>query len=297
MSNSLSKIIGGRELVISHPERIYFPEEGITKAEVLAYYEAVWPYMKAHLKDRPVTLHVYPRGIRGFSFYRRDVGDDVPPLARSVPYRELSREKTIQLLLVDELYTLLWLVARGALEWHLWACRVEDFEHPDVAIFDLDAAADTPFERVLEVSLLLRESLEKEGHAPLVKTSGGTGMHVYVPLKRKQDFEEVRNWVKSIGSKLAARHPKLVLNPEEQRKTHAQKRVAVDYAQNSLGKNTAAPYTLRARPDARVSAPLSWKEVETGGFHPSDFTLRSMPARLEKVGDLFSFSSTNYTNF
>lgn len=279
---TLQKIIAGRRLEISHPGRVYFPEAGITKEEVVNYYEQVWPYMQPYLKNRPVTLHVYPRGIHGFSFYRRDVSGDLPPLARTVPYRERSREKTIQLLLVDELYTLLWLVARGALEWHLWACTADDFEHPDQAIFDLDASADTPFEQLLEVSLLLRERIEKDGYRALPKTSGGTGMHLYVPLPRKQTFEEVRHWVKEIGRELAAAHPRLLAAPGSDHKTHSQKRVLVDYAQNSLGKNTAAPYTLRAYPDARVSAPLSWEEVEKGGFRPADFNLHSMPVHLKK---------------
>ncbi len=286
--SELTKMVRGRALSVHHPDRLYFPESGWTKMDVMNYYEAVWPYLQPHLQKRPVTWRVFPQGIHGFSFYRRDAGKNSPPLARSFPYRERSKEKTIRLLVVEELYTLLWLVARGGLEYHLWACTIEDLEHPDWAIFDLDVSEGTPFGKLLEVSLLLREELEGQGHLVLAKTSGGTGMHLYVPLSSKQSFEEVRLWVKGLAVKLADKRPDLILSPDLQRKTHLGDKVAIDYAQNARGKNTAAPYTLRARPGAPVSTPLSWEEIEQGGFTPSDFNLRTLPERLKKVGDLFS---------
>ncbi len=253
------------------------------------YYEAIWPYLQPYLKKRPLTLRVFPRGIHGVSFYRRDAAKNRPPLAKTLPYHERSREKTIQLLIVEELYSLLWLVARGGMEYHLWACTTDDLEHPDQAIFDLDASADTPFGKLLEASLLLREELARRGYVAWPKTSGGTGMHLHVPLLRKQSFEEVRLWVKHLALDLAEKHPDFILSPDLQHKTHVAGRIVIDYAQNAQGKNTAAPYTLRARPGAPVSTPLSWEEVERGGFTPADFNLQSLPDRVGEVGDLFFY--------
>ena len=284
--------VGSRELILHHLDKVYWPVEkgrpsrgkkAWTKGDMCRYYRDVAPFLLPYLKDRPTTLRVFPEGIHGFNYYRRSMPEKAPGWIQWTPYQAETRDRILHLPLLQDLPSLLWFADKAAIELHLWGAKLPDLDQPDLAVFDLDVGKGVSPKRVWEAALCLRELLKEEGETGFPKTSGGDGMHVFVPIEKRQSFEAVREWVKSLGETLERRHPQLIALARG--KTHAGKRVTVDYAQNSKGRNTAAPYTLRARAGAPVSTPLFWEEVEEGGFEPGDFNIATVPERLKNLGD------------
>lgn len=282
--------IEGYELEIAHPNKVYWPKEGFTKMDVINYYKSLAAILLPYFKNRPVTLHYYPKGIEGFSFYKRDfeITDGQEKLFRTTSYKEISQDKTIQVPLIDSVAGALWFASKGGFEFHLWSSKMPNYTKPDIAIFDLDANENTPFKDVLKASLYLKELLISMGLESYPKTSGGNGMHVYVPIIPKYSFEFVREWVKKISMKLEKQQPECITTQRDSGKTHTSTKVTIDYLQNAVSRNTVAPYSLRGYPGAPVSTPLSWEEVKKGGFCQIDFNIESVPARVDKLGDLFS---------
>jgi bifunctional non-homologous end joining protein LigD len=204
-----------------------------------------------------------------------------------VPYQPKTVNHSVPLPLVDTTAGLLWFVNQGAIEVHLWGARTPDLTRPDLAIFDLDACSNASFDAVREAALRLHDALEQAGVRGYLKTSGGGGLHIFVPLAPGYTFERVRRWVKAMGNEMASKYPDLIA--QARGATHEGGRVTVDYAQNSLGRNTAAPYTLRAHPDhPTVSMPLTWEELEAGTIHPATLTPQVVLERVSRMGDLFS---------
>lgn len=267
-------------------EKVLWPEAGLTKGDLIDYLRLTASAFLPHFRDRPVTMRVYPRGIDQPSFYRRELPEGAPTSIRRVTYETATDRHTVELPIIDTLDDALGLTNAGAIEFHLWASRAPRLDKPDLAIFDLDVGDDAPFERILAAAALLETELSSLNLRSCAKTSGGKGMHVYLPIEPSHDFDAVRNWVESFARLLAKRHPAHFTLSKGG--THRDELVTIDYAQNSIGRNTAAPYTVRARPGAPVSTPLSWDEVRHGGIEPLDFTLRTVPGRIAKVGDLFA---------
>jgi bifunctional non-homologous end joining protein LigD len=253
---------------------------------MLDYYTEVAPTLLPYLKDRPITLRVYPQGIRKFSYYRRDLPTGAPSWLRSVDYKPETSEEVIQLPLVDDVDGLIWLANQGGIEVHIWATCAPELKEPDLALIDLDPGDQAPYEKVLEAGMRLREALERLSLRGYPKTSGGQGLHIFLPLGPGHTFDGVREWIKALGEQLAAEYPELIAVAHGP--THLGNLVTVDYAQNSVGRNTAAPYTLRARPGAPVSTPVTWEEVESGQVSPLNWNIHSVPDRVRKLGDLFS---------
>ena len=280
----------GYELQIEHPNKIYWPKDGFTKMDAVKYYKSISAIILPYFKNRPATLHYFPRGIEGFSFYKRDfeITDNHGKLFRTASYKEISQDKTIQVPLIDSEAGLLWFASKGGFEFHLWSSKMPNYTKPDIAIFDLDTNENTPFADVLRASLYLKELLISMELKSYPKTSGGSGMHVYVPIVPKYSFKFVREWVKSISIKLEKQYPKLITTQRDRGKTHISNKVSIDYLQNVVSRNTVAPYSLRGYPGAPVSMPLSWEAIKKGGFYPKDFNIRSVPTRVDKLGDLFS---------
>jgi bifunctional non-homologous end joining protein LigD len=271
---------------VTHLEKIYWPQTGFTKGEVLEYYRQIAPVLLPYLKDRPVTLRMYPQGVEGTSYYLRDCPADAPKWLRRVPYQPKTVNHPVPLPLIDMAAGLLWFANQGAIEIHLWGSCTPDLTQPDLAIFDLDAGSNASFDAVQEAALKLQDVLAQAGVRGYPKTSGGGGLHVFVPLAPGSNFERVRRWVKAVGNELASNYPNLIAPARGA--THEGGRVTVDYAQNSLGRNTAAPYTLRAHLEhPTVSTPLSWEELDAGTIHPATFTPQVVLERLRRMGDLF----------
>jgi bifunctional non-homologous end joining protein LigD len=272
---------------VTHLEKVYWPQTGYTKSEVLDYYRHIASVLLPYLKDRPVTLRMYPQGVEGTSYYLRDCPADAPKWIRRVPYQPKTVSHPVPLPLIDTAAGLLWFANQGAIEFHLWGSRTPDLTQPDLAIFDLDAGSNASFEVVREAALRLHDALKQAGVRGYPKTSGGGGLHIFVPLAPGSTFERVRRWVKGVGNGLASKYPDLIA--QARGATHQGGRVTVDYAQNSVGRNTAAPYTLRAHPEhPTVSTPLSWEELDAGGIHPASLTPQVVLERVSRMGDLFS---------
>ncbi|MBX6342994.1 MAG: non-homologous end-joining DNA ligase [Thermomicrobiaceae bacterium] len=278
--------LDGREVEVSHLEKVLWPATGLTKGDLLGYYRAVGPAMLPYLRDHPLTLTVFPRGIDARGFYRRDVPERAPGWLRAARYQPEGQAEPIQPPLVDDLAGLIWYANQDAIEFHVWLSRAEDLERPDWAVFDLDPGDEVGFPEVLRAALVVRRALDDMGLRPLAKTSGGRGLHLFLPLAPIHSFDEVRDWVRALATRLAEARPDLLAAARGA--THRGDRVTIDHAQNSIARNTAAPYTARARPGATVSAPVSWEEVERGDIRPEHFTIRTMPERLERLGDLWA---------
>jgi len=275
----------GIRVAITHPSKLYWPDNDLTKGDMLHYYRSMAPVMLPYFHNRPVTLRIFPRGIHDFSYYRRDLPEDAPDWLRYVDYRTETDPHVIQLPLVDDAAGLIWLANKASIEFHLWSAREPNLEEPDMVIFDLDPGEKATFSEALEAALRVHQALKDFGLRGFPKTSGVRGMHVYMPLASGYTFDAVRTWVKNVAEQLAAADPDLIAVAHGA--THRGARVTIDYIQNSIGHNTAAPYTLRALAGAPVSTPLSWEEVEEGHIRPSDFTLSTVPKRVSGVGDLF----------
>jgi bifunctional non-homologous end joining protein LigD len=279
--------LGNQAVQVTHLEKVYWPQTGFAKSDLLHYYRQIAPVALPYFKDRPVTLRVYPQGVDGVSYYLRDCPDDAPAWLRRAPYQPKTVSHLVPLPLIDTAAGLLWFANQGAIEFHLWGSRLPDLTQPDLAIFDLDPGETASFDAVREAALRLHEALEQAGIRGYPKTSGGGGLHVFVPLGPGHTFERVRTWVKAVGQRLASSYPDLVAFAHGV--THRGGRVTIDYAQNSVGRNTAAPYTLRAHPaHPTVSTPLSWAELDAGIIHPADLTPQVVLERVGRLGDLFA---------
>src|SRR6266699_681699 len=279
--------LGDQSVQVRDLEKVYWPQAEFTKGEVLHYYRQIAPVALPFLKDRPVTLRVYPQGIEGASYYLRDCPEDAPDWLRRASYQPKTVSHPVPLPLLDTVAGLLWFANQGAIEFHLWGSHLPDLSQPDLAIFDLDAGEAASFDAVREAALRLHDALEQAGVSGYPKTSGGGGLHVFVPLAHGHTFERVRTWVKGMGQRLASSYPELIALAHGA--THQGGRVTVDYAQNSLGRNTAAPYTLRAHlAHPTVSTPLTWEELEAGTIHPSSLSPGVVLERVRRLGDLFA---------
>jgi len=278
--------LDGQAVRVTSLDKPYWPEDRLTKGHLLGYYRELAPVLRPYFVGRPVTARVFPRGIHGPGYYRREIPDNAPSWVRSAEYQAATDGHAVRVLLVDDAAGLLWLANTGAIELHLWGAHLPDLAAPDMAIFDLDPGEQASFADVLTAARALHAELERLGLRSYAKTSGGEGLHVFLPLAPGHTFEAVRDWVRTLAEQLAEAHPALFAVAHGS--THRGKLVTVDHAQNSVGRNTAAPYTVRALPGAPVSTPLTWDEVEAGRVRPADLTLTTVPARLAKLGDLFA---------
>ncbi len=274
------------DLVVTHPEKVLFPGDGITKGDLCAYYERVAPLMLPHLRGRPVTLERFPAGIDKKGFIQKDVAKGFPAwLERvEVPKRGEPDEGPVHYPLATDLRSLLWLANQNSVTQHVWCSRVPRLERPDVCVIDLDPSGDDA-SAVGRAALLVRDVLGELGAPSFVKTTGSKGFHVVVPLDREAGFEASWRFARGAGALLVKRHPELFT--QEFIKADRAGRIFVDTGRNGPGATFAAAYAVRPRPGAPVSAPCTWAEVERGDASPRSFTLRTIPARLDEVGDVW----------
>ena len=269
--------------MITHPDKVLFPDDGITKGELAAYYEAVAPVMVPHLRGRPVTMERYPSGIGRTGFWQKDVSRGFPDWLECVEVPK--KDGAVHHPLADDTRSLLWMANQNSITLHVWPSRVPALLNPDLCLFDLDPAADDPA-TARQATLDVRDLMNELGLRSWVKTTGSKGFHVAVPLDGTADFEEVASFAHRAGAVLVKRNPERLT--QEFLKVDRGGRVLVDTGRNGWSATFAAAYTLRARPGAPVSAPCTWSEVEGGELAPRTFTLRSMAQRLAAVGDLWS---------
>ena len=271
-----------KEGVITHPEKVLFPDDGITKGELAAYYDLVTDVMLPHLRGRPITMERFPSGIDKKGFLQKDVVKGFPEWLKRV--EAPKKGGTVHYVLADDHRSLQWLANQNTITMHVWPSRAPHIERPDVCVFDLDPSRDEP-EVLRDAALALRDLLLEHDVKSWVKTSGSKGFHIVTRLAPKATFGDSSHFADLVANILVQRKPKQLTL--EFSKADRKGRILIDTGRNRQGATFAAAYTVRAKPGAPVSAPCTWEEVERGDAQPQTFTLRSMPARLAKVGDLW----------
>ena len=271
---------GRRSIEISSPEKVLFPDDGISKADIASYYSRVATVMVPHLKGRPLTMERVPSGIEGQRFYQKEMPAYFPGWIASA---ELPKAKgTVRQILCDDAATLLYLVNQNCVTPHVWLSRADRPRHPDQMMFDLDPSRDD-FDHVRRTALAARDLLDRLGLPAFVKTTGSRGLHVVVPLDRSSELDDVRDFADRTAALLAAGDPGGLTM--EARKADRGDRLFLDTWRNGYAQMAAAPFAVRTRPGAPVATPLTWDEVEDSKLDPAVFTASSVPARLGERGD------------
>lgn len=278
---------GRRVLRLSNLDKLFWPEERISKGDLLGYYREVAPVLVPHLRGRPFTMKRYPDGWAGKHFFQKDAPAHMPAWIRRAPFPASSRDgetRMIDYLLVNDELALLWVVSMGCIDMNAWTSRVDRPERPDWVVFDLDPCEGVGFDEVVETALLVKEALDLLSLQSFAKTSGSRGIHVLVPVVRRHSYEDTRAFASVVAGALARAHPDLVTTEWVKRKRRG---VLVDTNQNGMGRTTAAVYSVRPRPGAPVSTPLRWREVRPG-LDPAAFTMGEVLDRVSREGDLFA---------
>ena len=278
--------VKAREEIVSltNLNKVYWPEEGYTKGDLLRYYYEVSKYILPYLKDRPLIMKRYPEGIEGISFHQHDVRDapDYVPTAAI----DVEEGHEVEYIIGGTLSTLLYMANLGAIERHPWHSRLANIDRPDWLVFDLDPGAGVRFTTICEIALSTKDILEKLGLESYAKTSGSRGIHVYVPLKAIHGYEQASDFSLKVATLVARANPEAA-TIERALKKRKRAQMYVDHMQNARGKSVVAPYSVRPKPGALVSAPLKWSEVKGMKIRLEDFTIATMPRRLARAGDLF----------
>jgi bifunctional non-homologous end joining protein LigD len=269
--------------MISHPDKILFPGDGITKGELASYYEMIAPVMLPHLRGRPITMERYHRGITAPGFFQKDVVKGFPEWLERVEVPK--KDGTVHHPIANDARSLLWLANQNSITIHVWPSRAPNLYYPDICVFDLDPSNENEPERLRNAALMVRDFLSELGLTSWVKTSGSKGFHIAVPLDGKSDFGVVARFAHVVGRVLVERDPENLT--QEFSKVDRAGRILVDTGRNGYSATFAATYTVRAKAGAPVSAPCTWDEVSSGAVGPRTFTLRMMEKRIEEVGDLW----------
>lgn len=277
--------VGAHVVTLTNQDKIYWPAEKITKGDLVNYYNAISKYILPYLRNRPQSLRRNPNGIRDQGFFHKDAGHDTPPWVQTVSINSESTDKNIEYILCNNKATLLYLNNLGCIELNPWNSTVAKLNHPDYMVMDLDPSENNTFEQVIDTARVVKTILDQAGAPAYCKTSGATGLHIYVPLKRQYAYENVRAFAEVVASLTQQQLPGSTTVERSLSKRNG--RIYLDYLQNKKGQTLASVYSARPKPGATVSTPLLWKEVKHG-LLPDQFTIHNIERRLNKHGDLFS---------
>lgn len=266
---------------ISRASKVLFPNDGITKSDLAAYYAAVAKVMLPHVRGRPIMMQRYPNGIGEEPIVQQRAPDYFPPWIKRARVKKRAGGNVTHAV-IDNADTLAFLADQACITPHVWLSRADKLERPDQMIFDLDPPAGK-FALACAAALAVREVLDDLGMTAYVKTTGGKGLHVQVPLDRKSDFEGVRAFTREVAEHVASKDPRRFTT--EQRKPKRRGRLYLDVMRNAYGQTAVAPYAVRARKGAPVATPLAWEELEDRRLAPGRFTLKTVPGRLERKAD------------
>jgi bifunctional non-homologous end joining protein LigD len=269
---------------LSNQNKLYFPSDKITKGDVIDYYNAIYPYIIPYIRNRPQSLRRNPGGILDEGFFQKDAPDDVPAFVKTVPVYSDSVNKTIDYIVCNNKATLLYMNNLGCIEINPWFSTTRHLDRPDYCVIDIDPSPKNTFEQVIDAALAVKEVLDRAGAVSFCKTSGATGLHVYIPLGAKYTYEEAKEFSHIIAMMACDLLPETTSLERSLGKRGP--KIYMDYLQNRRGQTLACAYSLRPKPGATASAPLKWSEVKKG-LHPSNFTIKTLPARLGKSGDIF----------
>jgi bifunctional non-homologous end joining protein LigD len=284
-ADNLMATVNGKEIKLTHLNKVYFPENQYTKKDLLLYYARMAPYILPFLKDRPMVLRRYPNGIHGQSFFQKEAPSPRPAWLRTASIYSKERKGEIPYVLADDTAALLYLTNLGCIDHNPWSNRVDHPTQPDYIFFDLDPTEGTPYAAVLEVALAIHRQLKSIGMKPYLKTSGASGFHIYVPLEAKYTYDQVREFASAIAQLVEHELPTLVTHEREIRK-RAKGSTLIDTLQNARGKPLACPYSVRPFPFAPASTPVTAEELAED-LKPEIWNIKTMPARLENRGDLW----------
>jgi bifunctional non-homologous end joining protein LigD len=278
--------VGDRRVRLTNLDKVFFPEIGATKGDLLQYYADVAPVLLPHLRGRAMVMKRYPHGAAGDFFFMKRAPSPRPPWIATCAIEHASGS-VIDFPVIDDLAALLWVVNLGCIDLNQWYARCDDVDRPDVLHFDLDPVGDdVPFAAVREAAEVVNETLRALGMPTYVKTTGSRGLHVYVPIVRGPTQKQVWEVSKTIALDVARRHPAL-LTAVYRKAARPAGRVLVDYNQNAWGRTLASVYSVRPRPRATVSTPVTWDEV-AAGVTIEDFRMDNVPARVARLGDLWA---------
>jgi len=277
-----TRTIDGHDIELSHLDKVYFPESGITKKDVVDYYERIAPHMLPLIKDRPLSMHRYPDGIGGEDFYQQGMPDYFPDWIDRV---KVSKEGgSVTHVVCNDAATLVYLANQGFLVPHVWLSHADRLDYPDRLVVDLDPPDDFDNLPSLQATALrLRAVFQELGLVAYVATTGSTGYHIYVPIKRDMKFDDVKEFAHAVVTELAERHPDELT--VEHRKNKRGTRIFLDTLRNSYAHTVIAPYAIRARPGAPVATPLAWSELEKGAVEPRRYTIKNVFRRLGRAAD------------
>jgi DNA ligase D len=274
--------VGSREVRFSNSDKVFFPEPGLTKGDLVRYYLDVAPCLLHHVRNRPMQMLRYPDGVDGFRFYQKRVPVPHPDWLETV-HIQFPSGRTTDFPVCQDAAALAWIVNLGCIDLHTWHSRTADVERPDYLLIDLDPSEGNPWSSVQRIALVVREVMDELGLTSFPKTSGSTGLHILAPIKPEVRFADVRDFGKALAQEVVRR-----IGDEDVATTTwkvADRRgVFVDYGQNARDRTIACAYSIRPTADARASAPLRWEEVTE--VDPSRFTLETMRERIAEVGDL-----------
>jgi len=273
--------VGRYEVPVTSPDKVIFPERGLTKGDLIAYYVGVADHVLPHLRRRPFHMVRYPNGVGGEFFHQKRVPKNHPEYVDEVFVQFPSGHSTV-FAIVDNAAALAWVANLGCIELHTWASRVPEIEKPDYLLIDLDPTTEGQWPFVRDIALVVREVMDELGLRSYPKTSGATGLHILAPIKPELPFPEVRRFAKALAVEVERRVGDQAIATTTWRVAD-RVGVFVDYGQNARDRTIASAYSVRPTPDARVSAPLLWDEVAT--VEPEAFTLETMRARIDAVGD------------
>jgi bifunctional non-homologous end joining protein LigD len=277
--------VDGRTVNLTNLKKPFWPELGLTKGDLLQYYADVAPALLPHVRDRAMVMKRYPNGAGGEFFFMKRAPKPRPDWIETCAIEHASGN-VIDFPMIQDLPSLLWVVNLGCIDLNEWYARCDDVDRPDYLHFDLDPTPGATFEQIREAALIVHAALEDLGMPNHAKTTGSRGLHVYVPIERGPTQKNVWSLSKRLSHDIARRHPRL-LTAVYAKAHRPERRVLVDYNQNAWGRTLASVYSVRPKPQAPVSTPVTWKEVEQG-IETEDFRIDNVPARLKKLGDLWS---------
>lgn len=275
----------GKTLVaLTHLDKVYWPEDGYTKGDLIKYYYAVSKYILPYLKDRPLIMKRYPNGIKGPYFHQHDV-NEAPEFVRTATL-SVEEGHEVDYIVGNSEATLLYMANLGAIERHPWHSRIRNLDRPDWFVFDLDPGEGIAFSTICELAMGVKEVLDRLGLVSFAKTSGSRGIHVYVPVAPRYTYEQIADFAERVATIVASEHS-TIATVERSLKKRKRGQIYVDHMQNARGKSVVAPYSVRPKAGATVSAPLEWREVKKGQLTIQDFNIENMPHRIARLGDLF----------
>ena len=279
MSTQIAEVVG-HDVKVSNPDKVLFPTAGLTKTDLIEYYERIAPVMLPHISGRPLSLVRYPNGIEAEGFMQKNASDYFPDWIRRA--RIAKQEGEVDHVVAEDAATLVYLANQACVTFHIGLSRVDRIDHPDRMVIDLDPS-DDDFAKVKRASREARALLEEVGLVPFLQTTGSRGLHLWVPLDRSADFDQVRAFAAKLAELLVARRPRELTTA--QRKAKRGDRVFVDVARNAYAQTAVAPYSVRARPQAPVATPIDWAELEDPKLAPQRYTIRNLFRRLARKRD------------